>query len=420
MQILFEVFVLNFCFQVQENHHASLTAKALRSGGLYPSKLFPDIPTFNDHRKLIIEAILATDMSVGFQVISDFRVVLEKATYAQDEEEENCFDTPNNGSRRSSLQARKSQTGNRRQSRKSDSNIFHRSSTVAVDKSESEKEKEKNEDDRPAIFQPHKRPTNITHLLSTHKDAEKHKSYTIAFMLKCADFSHFMRDFPVHAKWSQRVHQEFFRQGDEERRLVLPVGALNDRTKVHLPKSQLGCISFLILPMIEPLFKFFGTENPDSKRKENNINGENNNENVNFEMQVQQQKSHQVFAADSSLSIPPQPQVRSSSEIQQNPPARNVPRPQQAVPAHEWMHEMQNSLFQNQQSWRTAGEKDTEKTEEPLQVPTSSASGRPGVMTISKPATTPSVMGFRFPEGSIFHDNRKKLQCIENKIFVKI
>ena len=74
---------------VQENHHASLTIRALRNGGLYPSKLFPDISTFNDHRKLIMEAILSTDMTRGFQVMNDFKLMLvSKAEYAKDPEKD--------------------------------------------------------------------------------------------------------------------------------------------------------------------------------------------------------------------------------------------------------------------------------------------------------------------------------------------
>ena len=115
-----------------------------------------------------------------------------------------------------------------------------------VKKDETGESEEK--DDRHPIFKVQKRASNIKHLLKEHKDAEKHKLLTVKMALKCGDFSHFMRDFQVHAKWSQRVYQEFFRQGDEERRLFLTVGALNDRTKVDLPKSQIGCISFLVVP----------------------------------------------------------------------------------------------------------------------------------------------------------------------------
>ena len=45
-----------------------------------------------------------------------------------------------------------------------------------------------------------------------------------------------------------------------------------------------------------------------------------------------------------------------------------------------------------------------------VQIPTTSRSGMHGTVIIKKPESTPSVMGFRFPEGSIFHDNQKKMK----------
>ena len=57
------------------------------------------------------------------------------------------------------------------------------------------------DEDRSPIFQTTKRATNIKYLLKEHKDAEKHKLLTIKLALKCADFSHFMRDFQVRQSY---------------------------------------------------------------------------------------------------------------------------------------------------------------------------------------------------------------------------
>merc|ERR1712012_502250 len=58
-------------------------------------------------------------------------------------------------------------------------------------------------------------------------------------------------------RWSLRVTQEFFDQGEEERRLGLPVSALCDRKSLpDLGKSQRGFLEFVCLPLFEELVSF--------------------------------------------------------------------------------------------------------------------------------------------------------------------
>merc|ERR1711937_1097971 len=45
-----------------------------------------------------------------------------------------------------------------------------------------------------------------------------------------------------------KVIDEFFAQGDEERRLGIPLQFLNDRHKLNKPNSQIGFIEFMIAP----------------------------------------------------------------------------------------------------------------------------------------------------------------------------
>lgn len=54
---------------------------------------------------------------------------------------------------------------------------------------------------------------------------------------------------------------EFFQQGDRERDLQLPLGPLNDRTKIKLPASQIGFIDFIVSPLWETWGEVIG--NPD-------------------------------------------------------------------------------------------------------------------------------------------------------------
>jgi len=68
-------------------------------------------------------------------------------------------------------------------------------------------------------------------------------------ILKTADIGHPARDPWVHQEWSRRASEEFWRQGDRERRLGLAVNPMNDRNLTKsIAKGQMGFVSFLVAP----------------------------------------------------------------------------------------------------------------------------------------------------------------------------
>jgi hypothetical protein len=75
-------------------------------------------------------------------------------------------------------------------------------------------------------------------------------------MIKCADVSHPARSLPVHEEWSARISEEFYRQGDTERRLGLSISPLCDREAHNLAKSQTGFIEFVVRPAFTLLSTF--------------------------------------------------------------------------------------------------------------------------------------------------------------------
>eukprot|EP00929_Paragymnodinium_shiwhaense_P021699 TRINITY_DN14082_c0_g1_i8.p1 TRINITY_DN14082_c0_g1~~TRINITY_DN14082_c0_g1_i8.p1 ORF type:complete len:730 (+),score=187.68 TRINITY_DN14082_c0_g1_i8:119-2308(+) len=76
-----------------------------------------------------------------------------------------------------------------------------------------------------------------------------------------ADIGHPMKPKHIHEAWSQRATMEFFRQGDEEKRLGMQPMALFDRDKAPpLAKGQLGFFNFVIFPSWAVLQKVFGEE----------------------------------------------------------------------------------------------------------------------------------------------------------------
>jgi len=79
----------------------------------------------------------------------------------------------------------------------------------------------------------------------------------LELFLHLADVSNPLKPFHICKPWAMRVLDEFFAQGDEEKRLGLPVGMLNDREKVNRPGSQHGFINFLVAPLVTGTVKLF-------------------------------------------------------------------------------------------------------------------------------------------------------------------
>lgn len=75
--------------------------------------------------------------------------------------------------------------------------------------------------------------------------------------MKCADVSSGAKPFRIHEKWTMRIAEEFYRQGDEEKRAGLSVADFMDRHKVNLPKSQQGFIKFVVQPIFSAWFELF-------------------------------------------------------------------------------------------------------------------------------------------------------------------
>ncbi|XP_047116582.1 cAMP-specific 3',5'-cyclic phosphodiesterase 4A-like isoform X3 [Schistocerca piceifrons] len=99
-------------------------------------------------------------------------------------------------------------------------------------------------------------------LLDMRRPEDRH--FILQIALKCADISNPCRPWDVSRKWSQKVCEEFFRQGDYERQLNLPVTSLCDRQTTSVPKIQAGFFRFVVSPLVEEWHRFLGT--PLSRR----------------------------------------------------------------------------------------------------------------------------------------------------------
>ena len=86
-------------------------------------------------------------------------------------------------------------------------------------------------------------------LVGSKSDDDKIFLLTIAVHL--ADLSNPTKRWLVSKKWAILVYEEFFTQGDTEKKLKVPVGNLNDRNSVNISKAQVGFMKFIVQPLFE-------------------------------------------------------------------------------------------------------------------------------------------------------------------------
>ena len=77
------------------------------------------------------------------------------------------------------------------------------------------------------------------------------KAILLKLAVKCADIGNVCKGRATALAWTDRVIQEFYAQGDEERALGLEVSHLNDRHTANTPKNQLGFYNFIVRPMYD-------------------------------------------------------------------------------------------------------------------------------------------------------------------------
>merc|ERR1719262_100023 len=83
--------------------------------------------------------------------------------------------------------------------------------------------------------------------ISTNQPKDK-KLNIMSCLLHAADISNPTKTQPVALKWTQRVLNEFWAQGDKQRNSGLPISPLCDRNGADVPGGQIGFIQYVINP----------------------------------------------------------------------------------------------------------------------------------------------------------------------------
>lgn len=94
------------------------------------------------------------------------------------------------------------------------------------------------------------------------KDLEKTDLFNtqqefLNILLHLADISNPTKPWVVYNKWTELVMKEFWHQGDEEKKLGLPVSFLCDRKTTKIPNAQIGFMEGIVLPMLSTVVNFF-------------------------------------------------------------------------------------------------------------------------------------------------------------------
>lgn len=110
--------------------------------------------------------------------------------------------------------------------------------------------------------------TDMHHHFNVVRDCENCETPVPSLLLlqvtlKLADISHaFALDWEGHQKWTGRMEEELYLQGDIENRLGMPVSVFMDRTKAAFISSQAGFFDVFVLPLLEVLRKHFPDAEP--------------------------------------------------------------------------------------------------------------------------------------------------------------
>ncbi|XP_033736997.1 high affinity cAMP-specific 3',5'-cyclic phosphodiesterase 7A-like isoform X2 [Pecten maximus] len=91
-----------------------------------------------------------------------------------------------------------------------------------------------------------------------------HRHFMLQIALKCADISNPCRLWDISRQWSDHVCEEFFRQGDYEQRLHIPVTPMCDRKSTTVAKIQAGFIEFVVNPLFQEWNRFLPTKLSES------------------------------------------------------------------------------------------------------------------------------------------------------------
>uniref|UniRef100_A0A7N5K2K0 Phosphodiesterase n=1 Tax=Ailuropoda melanoleuca TaxID=9646 RepID=A0A7N5K2K0_AILME len=87
----------------------------------------------------------------------------------------------------------------------------------------------------------------------------RHRHLVLQMALKCADICNPCRTWELSKQWSEKVTEEFFHQGDLEKKYHLGVSPLCDRQTESIANIQIGFMTYLVEPLFTEWARFSDT-----------------------------------------------------------------------------------------------------------------------------------------------------------------
>ncbi|KAI9184206.1 3',5'-cyclic-nucleotide phosphodiesterase [Blastocladiella emersonii ATCC 22665] len=135
-------------------------------------------------------------------------------------------------------------------------------------------------------------------------DKRVDRKFVLSIAMKCADVNNPSKPLRHCTQWTAFIMEEFFRQGDEERRRGMDISTLMDRYNTDIPKCQVGFIDFVVAPLFDVWGRFM---KDDIKPLVTNI--ANNKVYWKAKMQEAQAAAAAAAAAATPAAAPPVPKV---------------------------------------------------------------------------------------------------------------
>ena len=91
------------------------------------------------------------------------------------------------------------------------------------------------------------------------KDTEREDvKYLLAVLMHTGDIANPAKPMGLCLKWTEVVMEEFFQQGDLERKMKMPVSPFFDRDQTSVAQCQMGFINILVLPLYTEVTNLLG------------------------------------------------------------------------------------------------------------------------------------------------------------------
>ena len=106
------------------------------------------------------------------------------------------------------------------------------------------------------------------------KDANKlfdAQQEVLNMLIHSADISNPAKPSKISQQWTDKVYEEFFRQGDLEKKLGVPISMMCDRLTTNVNQAMIGFISFVVKPTIDILFNILPELPEYSKNIQENL-----------------------------------------------------------------------------------------------------------------------------------------------------